>query len=386
MSCPKASLWVPMRTTVLESTEETDPALPRTAGTALGGRSVLILVNSDGGGGVELLADIIGSEMVRLGAHVDVRFVYPDGPGPMWAKLGGAVRTAGAVLRRRPDVVIAFQPTSAVLAGVLGRLAGCRARIIHQSNMPASTHVLPRLLDRLAGSLGFYTCNIANSAATEAAFAGYPATYRRRMLRIDHGISWRPPRRGRADVLAGLGVPDDQPVILSCARLVAQKSLHTVVEALADLERGRFLIVGRGPEGDRLKALAVKLGVANRVHFLGHIDNDELPDIYAASDVFAFPSLWETFGLALVEAAFQGLPIVASRLPTTLEVLEADHPGPTRIVPTWDAKDWTASIRDVLEDPTAKARGQDFALAMRERHSNERMLARYRELFRELIT
>ena len=76
---------------------------------------------------------------------------------------------------------------------------------------------------------------------------------------------------------------------------------------------------------------------------------------------------------------------VSSNIDTCREVLGTDPPGPSRLVPTWDPGDWAEAIAAMLADATVKPRALRFAVAMRERHSNERMLAHYRELFGELI-
>ena len=64
---------------------------------------------------------------------------------------------------------------------------------------------------------------------------------------------------------------------------------------------------------------------------LGALPADDIADLYAAADLFVFPSTWETFGLAAVEAGMAGLPMVVADLPVLREVLRADGSGAGRI-------------------------------------------------------
>jgi glycosyltransferase involved in cell wall biosynthesis len=70
-------------------------------------------------------------------------------------------------------------------------------------------------------------------------------------------------------------------------------------------------IVGSGPQDAELKALVQSLGIRG-VRFAGFVDQDELPTYYAAADVFVFPTLADTYGIALLEAAASGLALIAS--------------------------------------------------------------------------
>ena len=81
-------------------------------------------------------------------------------------------------------------------------------------------------------------------------------------------------------------------------------------------------IVGgiRSHQYQHIMTEACKLGLADRVHFLGVIDHSLLPVLYRACQVFVFPSLVESFGLPLVEAMAAGAPVLASNLPVCREM------------------------------------------------------------------
>ena len=349
------------------------------------GKRVMLLINSDQGGGVEQLADDLVADLEKLGAVIHRECLYSGSQFQRLAKLAAIARCGRRVLACAPDITITFQPTSSLVASVCGRLGGCSTRIVHQSNLLADTHPVLAYLDRVAGSLGFYTVVIANSRATEAAFSAYPASYVRRLRRIDHGIQISHSTRRRADTLAAYSIPDDGAVILCCARLVEGKGLDILVSALPAISGARLVIAGQGPDGDRLLALSKILGVEKRIHFLGNVARAEVFDLCAAADVFAFPSPSETFGLAVVEAAMQGVPVVCRDLDVMREVLGDGQASMGAFVRGSKPEMWAAAINKTLGCAVTKQRAADFAPVVRRKYSRERMLDGYRRLYSEVI-
>ncbi len=118
-------------------------------------------------------------------------------------------------------------------------------------------------------------------------------------------------RAGNPDVRTRLGIPTDGFVACTAARLVKWKRLDMVLEAASTASSKPWvLIVGDGPERAMLEAFAVKLGIAERVRFVGFGD----PSTYlAASDIFVLPSEIESFGLVYAEAMTMGLPCIGRR-------------------------------------------------------------------------
>lgn len=102
-------------------------------------------------------------------------------------------------------------------------------------------------------------------------------------------------------------------------RLVPEKGLHLVLDALAQLPdpHWRLELVGGGPERDNLQAQAVDLGIADRVQFTALVPSVEMPARYQGLDAFVLPSLtqgnWkEQFGRVLIESMATGVPVVGS--------------------------------------------------------------------------
>lgn len=130
-------------------------------------------------------------------------------------------------------------------------------------------------------------------------------------------------RRGRAR----FGLGEEELVLLFVGRLGKEKNLDFLFRAFHKVISGegpcggpaaaerpcRLLLVAGGPAEGELRALARELGIESQVTFAGQLAPEEVPDCYAAADLFVFPSLTETQGLVLVEAKAAGLPTVAIR-------------------------------------------------------------------------
>lgn len=123
-----------------------------------------------------------------------------------------------------------------------------------------------------------------------------------------------------ADLAGSIGLQPAQKLILSVGRLSRRKGFDRVIEALPQLiVRGvdvRYAVIGIGEDADYLCGLAATHGVADRVHFLGHVDPADLPRWYCAADVFAMPNReidgdTEGFGMVFIEAAACGTPSLA---------------------------------------------------------------------------
>jgi glycosyltransferase involved in cell wall biosynthesis len=180
-----------------------------------------------------------------------------------------------------------------------------------------------------------------------------------------------------------LGGSETRPLVLTPARLNAQKGHDTLLEAVAEVPEALFLLAGDGPERQRLEALASDLGVSDRVRFLGR--REDIPQLLAACDVFALPSLYEGSSLAVLEAMAAGIPIVSSAIGGTDELIDDGHSG--LLVPPGDAAALAAALRRVLAVPQLR---EDFAARARERVdaglTREQNADRVAEVYRELLS
>jgi glycosyltransferase involved in cell wall biosynthesis len=179
-----------------------------------------------------------------------------------------------------------------------------------------------------------------------------------------------------------LGGSETRPLVLTPARLNPQKGHRVLLEAIAEVPEALFLLAGDGSERAPLEAEAERLGVADRVRFLGR--REDVPQLLAACDVFALPSLYEGSSLALLEAMAAGIPIVSSAIGGTDELIEDGRSG--LLVPPGDAAALAAALRQLLSDSELR---EGLAARARERVdadlTREQMARRVTEIYRELL-
>ncbi len=196
---------------------------------------------------------------------------------------------------------------------------------------------------------------------------------------IYNGIAERPPRP----------LLSEPPTIAFAARLVPVKGGAQLLEAFARVIRrhptARLLVAGSGPESPALRGLADRLGLGDRVEWLGHVDRDEMERRFASSWLQAIPGLWEEpFGNVTLEAMMRGTALVASRLGGPSEVIRDEVTG--LLVPPGDVEALAEAIARILDDRDLAERmgaaGREVALA---EFSMDRLVDRLLDLYREVI-
>ncbi len=353
-------------------------------------KRVLYVINANSGGGVEQLAASLQSDPIFERAFVQTLYLYPDLSISKSQKIAQLFKVMVDIFKFKPDMLITFQPTSSVIASFMTRLRGCKIRIIHQSNLPSLTHSVIRKLDRLAGSYGFYNAVIMNSAATQSEFKDYPRSYRKNLCFIPHGLSFTAPTQSKQALRKTFGYAPSAKILFCCARLSEEKSIHTILEALALLpERIKkdtfFILAGDGALKQDLQDLAKALGLQNRVLFLGHINQKQLFDYHRAADLFVFPSTSETFGMAALEAAISGLPVIASNIAPLREILQLKGQSASLFVKDWQGQSWADAIEDALKQEDLSARAQNLAQPLRDFYSIAQMHQNYHGLYQDLL-
>jgi glycosyltransferase involved in cell wall biosynthesis len=198
---------------------------------------------------------------------------------------------------------------------------------------------------------------------------------------IHNGIA-APPEAG-GSLRDELAIPADAPVVGTIARLARQKRLDRLLETVALLPPATHCVVaGTGGRLERLRALAGRLGIGARVHFLGH--RDDTGAVLRTLDVFVTASDSEGLSNAMLEALSCGVPVVSTPVSGADDALEplADGRSPG-VVAGWEPAELADAIRPFLADPALRARAGAAALVRaRERFGFEGMLDRWERVLR----
>lgn len=118
-----------------------------------------------------------------------------------------------------------------------------------------------------------------------------------------------------------------QFTLLMVGNLVELKGHHLVIEALTELTQVSLIIVGHGERENELKALAKKLGVEDRVNFIGGVQQHELPRYYSIADCLVLASSREGWPNVLLESMACGTPVIATNVWGTPEIIKSDAAG-----------------------------------------------------------
>ena len=243
---------------------------------------------------------------------IDAEFFYPDGPAAM--RLSGALGIPFTIKARGADI------------HHWGDDPGCRKQLLQAA-------------DKAAGLL-------AVSGALKADMAAIGINADKITVHYTGLDQSRFALRNRATEKVRLGITG--PLILCVGALIPRKNQALLIEALVSLPGATLMLAGHGPAEADYRVLAEKLGVTERVCFMGSVANDALPTLYAAADVMALVSESEGLANAWVEALACGTPVVASDVGGIRELVKSPAAG--RIVDRHPAA-IAAAIAGLLANP-----------------------------------
>lgn len=310
----------------------------------------------------------VGSAGARLWSHlrwaelVHTHLLKADAAGAVWATLAG--RRRGLVSGKHNDEQVLRRPLVSLAHGVLGRLP--------RRTIALSSHV--------------------------AEFVSRHGRIPREGIEVIHyGIDREPferarsrPAEEREALRAELGFREGDVLFVCVARFAPQKAHDVLLRAFAQARAkadGRLglVLVGDDPFGNgrvRAERVAAELELEGDVVFTG-IRRD-VPELMAASEVFAMSSLWEGLGLVFLEAMATELPVLSTRVSAIPEVVVDGETG--RLVPPGDPGPLAEAMVELAADPALRARlGRGGAERVREHFGLDRMVEHTLEVYERLL-
>ena len=265
----------------------------------------------------------IAAEVARLRAGgydfdlIDAHYVYPDGVAA--ARLGASLGKPVIVSARGSDLhQIAHMP-------------GPRKQI--QDAFQDMSHMI----------------TVSSALAVEAKALGFPTAITT-VLRngVDTDLfkpspceDWRAKAGPHSTLVASVGL------------LIPRKGHDLAIQAIATIPDAYLLIVGTGPDRQKLEDLAASLGVADRVEFTGAVPHEELPRVYSAADMLLLATYREGWPNVVLEAMACGAPVVATNIGAIPEIIVRDELGV--VVPERTAGAIAAGICNIVANPRDRA-------------------------------
>lgn len=351
------------------------PATPKTLGIyqpTLPNRRLLIVCGALEPGGIQNLLLGTVSYLQRLGWRIDIatmsrregawegRFAglgcrvlhFPSGRSPF-----RFLTALCSHLRACPyDVLHLHRSSHAIALPILaGAVAGIPRRLAHYHNVRRRLTIWDPILSRIV--LRFSTAILAPSR--ECLRSQFPHAYskstRRIVLRNGIDVEAFQLPMDKADCRSRFGLPQEALIIGHLGRFSAAKNQEFLIRLMPHLKAHHpgitLVLAGEGPGRSRLEELAGALGVYQSVHFPGWVENTSA--LLQSLDLFLFPSSWEGFGLALLEAQAAGCPCVATPLDCFRPLLSPSNRDLCQ--PLEDPQGWVDLIVKLLEDEERRA-------------------------------
>ncbi|HSL17561.1 MAG TPA: glycosyltransferase [Methylomirabilota bacterium] len=331
-------------------------------------------------GEARALADLARYEIAHL--------VRPVAPAADLRALAGLRR---AIRDFRPDVV----HTHSSKAGVLGRLAARLERVpvvVHTVHGFGFTPLQPPLkraaflaAERAAARWTSHFVVVSAVNLERGIELGLWPRERASVIRAGVRLDRFRGRGDGAAARARLGLPAAAPVVTQVGNFKPQKAPLDFVRAAAAIARqvpeAHFVMVGDGPLRGAAEALAAELGIADRLHFPGWWD--DIPGLLAATAVSVLSSRHEGLPCSVVESLAAGVPVVATAVDGTPEVVRPGVNG--ELVPPGDVEALAAAVAGLLTDEPRRRRAAEVAADGLDEYDIDRMVRALEELYRWLL-
>jgi len=171
-------------------------------------------------------------------------------------------------------------------------------------------------------------------------------------------------------------------------RLVFYKNLQVVIKALKLLKEKfseiNLIIIGKGPYRIHLEKLVEQYNLQKNVTFMGHVSDEEKNQIIASSQALVFPSLFEGFGLVILEAFMQKKPVLVSDIRPLSDIVEHKKTG--LVISPYDENAWATAMEAIIKDSLTAARiGSEGRKEIDEKYSLKHMEEKLEKMYKEIL-
>ncbi|MDO9694265.1 MAG: glycosyltransferase family 4 protein [Candidatus Latescibacteria bacterium] len=282
---------------------------------------------------------------------------YSQLPLATWRGLVALPRMIGLIRTWRPDVVLSHGARVNAFATIAAGIAGVpSAGVEHSIDAWRTTSSFYNLIDKAVARRN--AGRIAVSVAVRSMLIEKGILDGERVIVVHNGVEFPDGATAlsRSDLRKQFSFPEDSLVVVTAARLAPPKGLSVLLESLATLSCRhpalRCLILGDGELRSQLEATAHDLGIEKTIVFAGAVD--DVMAMLPACDLFVLPSLWEGLPVALVEAMGMGLPVVATEVGGTPELVNDGTTG--LLVRPGDTAMLAAAIdRLIIDEPLRRS-------------------------------
>jgi L-malate glycosyltransferase len=277
-------------------------------------------------------------------------------------------RLAGFLRKNRIDILHTFDFYTGVFAIPAGRFARVPVVLASRREIAGLRGAGQSCAIRFACELA--TAVIANSRAAGERLVGLGFTGNKKVQVLPNCIDLEEvtPRSLAEEVRRQLGIAIGAPVAGVLGNLRPEKDLETFLQAARQIQTvlpdARFLVIGDGPERQKLEHRSAELGLARSVLFLG--DRKDVPDLLATIDLLILTSITESFPNAILEAMAIGRPVVATRVGGIPEVVQDGQTG--ILVTPRKAEEVAERVIMLLKNPALR---REMGEAARRRVENE---------------
>ena len=241
-----------------------------------------------------------------------------------------------------------------------------------------SRYPIPRKLIRWTASLAKASITVSRALNEKLANIGADQS---KLLVLRNGVNterFRPIPQEKARI--ELGWPDE-PTLISVGNLVENKGHHIAIELIAQMPSFRLAIVGAGPEREALMQLVERLGVTQRVKFIGRVAQERLPTYYSAADILILASSREGWPNVLLEAMACGTPVLATDVGGIPEVITEPTVG--RMTADRSVTGFLSLIQDLWENYPERAAVRRYAEMFSWKSTTDAQLSLFRRISAE---